>query len=342
MKAAYHASPLQLLCQEELRAVTIPEIEAAERALLEGCDYRLRCHHPYGAIKILASDISNYLMNSTLEHQSGLLVGKDIVNDSSRAAVSFKSHPYGDLSTLCERALSVAQSALVYSDVNFLFPPGQIAFAALAIALDGFGYGTKLGGGIRDYLVMRFRNKSVAELSEFESQLGKIVSIWEDCPGIDLNKFAPNWHFGGGELEAENHASELGRVFHVASRLRTYKMMMPVINTQTTGHVLPLAHALQNHNQYPYTHHPPYYQQCHRHLHQHPERMQHSTSFVPIHENGGNNCSGSSKRRREDVDSRCRHYLPQQYHQYAPSPHYTHFNQSSNKVARVTPVMMDY
>jgi hypothetical protein len=333
LKAAHHDPQLQLLCKEELRAVTIPEIEEAERALLQGCDYRLRCHHPYGAIKVLASDISNYLMDSAFEQEGRFLDGAS------------ENHLFPGLSTLCERALSVAQSALVYSDVNFLFPPGQIAFAALAVALDGYGYGDKLGGGMRDYLAMRFRNKSVQERSEFESQVGKIVSLWEDCSGIDLNKFAPSWYFGRVENEAENQASELRRVFHVASRIRTYKMM-PATNASMMGYVLPLPtvspmQQMGYYHSYPYPHHPPYYLQYH--LHQHPEQSQHSTYFVPIHENGGNSCNERSKRKREDDESCfCHYHQQQQYHQYATSSQYTQYNHSSNKVARVTPIMMDY
>lgn len=364
LKAAHHAAQL-LLCQDELRAVSIPEIEAAERALLQGCDYRLRCHHPYGAIKVLAADISSYLMTSALEHQEQhfLRSGADINGSpktvtcgytySAAAEDPHHQHQYLGLATLCERALSVAQSALVYSDVHFLFPPGQIAFAAVAVALDGFGYGVKLGGGMRDYLAMRFRNKSIEELSEFEGQVGKIVSLWENCSSIDLNKFAPTWHFGRDDGVAERQASELRRVFHVASHFRMSKMSSA---TSTMGYAIlpppvsPVQH-LGYYNPHPYAHHNQYYQ----HYHPLPEQPQHCTYFVPIHENSGS--AGRNKRRREDDENYHGHhrrnpsalhnsnnhggggFLQQQ--QYPQSSHYAHYNHG-NKVARVTPVMMDH
>jgi hypothetical protein len=296
------------LCRDELRAVTVQEIEDAERALLQGCDYRLRCHHPYGAIKVLASDVTCYLKSSPEFDDGANIPGT--CNASPRSVVhGFHVERHGDrFVTLCERALSIAQSALVYSDVNFLYPPGQIAFAAVALALDGHGFGTKMGKCMREYLCMKFRNKTPKELLGFEKQLGKIITHLENCSSIDLNKFSPNWHYlrDGGEV-AERNASEIQRVFHTVSRLRvmarsTFQIVTP----------LPQMSPMQ-----PMGYHHPH------HFHHHHNYRSHHNHFHHYQHEGGR------KRMREEEDM----WTPL-HHPHHPHPH-------SYKVARVTPVMME-
>lgn len=375
MKTAHHAPhPLQHLCQEELRAVTIPEIEAAERALLPGCDYRLRCHHPYGAIKVLAFDVSNYsshmmrqddddedlepldLNAENTNSTRGAFNGspRSVLYDyhPATAEASGSHHNKQGLSTLCERALSVAQSALVYSDVNFLFPPGQVAFAAVAVAFDGYGFGTKLGGGMRDYLAMRFRNKSVQERSNFELQVGKIVAMWEQCPSIDLKRFAPSWHSCQDADDVDDVAlegkqvSELRHVFRTASQLRMQQAAAGIqassaaASTRESAPVSPLhpymgyyhphsygggqqhQHAPRHHHlSYAYhQHYRSYYDQYHPESQRQLQQQQgHSaTYFVPIHENGGSSNS-SNKRCREEDDHQYIHRRVRRHHRRSPS-----------------------
>lgn len=223
------------LCRDELRAVSIGEIEVAERALMEGCDYRLRCHHPFGAIKVLAADMGSYLLSTTEEkapmgYEAGFNAATFYGHDESPRSVVYgyqpdqQYHIDNNANTLCERALSIAQSALVYSDANFLFPPGQIAFAALTLALDGHQAGCNnfVGPRMREYLRLTFRNKSTTELTEFEGEVGKIITHLDQCPEIDLNKFSPYWHYRDGRA-AEIQARETRRVFHVAARCRVMK-----------------------------------------------------------------------------------------------------------------------
>ncbi|KAG7363157.1 cyclin-like protein [Nitzschia inconspicua] len=351
MKTAHHAPQLHL-CQEELRAVSIQEIEAAERALLQGCDYRLRCHHPYGAIKVLASDISNYLM----EMDSPVIEGGNGINGSPKSVFCSYHHSAAEahhykLLTLCERALSVAQSALVYSDVNFLFPPGQIAFAAIAVALDGYGYGTKLGGYMREYLAMRFRNKSFEERSDFEIQVGRIVSLWEKSSSIDLDRFSPHWHFSRDNNLEEIQAFELRRAFHLASKLRMHKSAKESLSKEHYT-VSPMPHIGYYHfdPHGSHYHHPYHFHDHYNPYHQEQQQRGHpSTYFVPIHENGSIG-SGRNKRRRdgENLDyyhRRCAHRRSPTSHEYPPSSQYSHYfptSNSINKVARVTPIMMDH
>ncbi|KAL3907345.1 MAG: hypothetical protein SGILL_008916, partial [Bacillariaceae sp.] len=323
----------QHVLQEELKPVSIPEIEAAERALLQGCDGFFRCHHPYGACKALASEIANYVMSEPT--QEFYLEGgdcriqaspKSVMHDYA-VAVSPRHQEVHDLnlSTLSERALSLAQWALVYSDVNFLFAPGKIAFAAVAVALDGAGHGTRLGEGMRQYLEMRFRNKTLEELDEFEGQIGKIISLLEDCSSIDLAKFSPNWQYCQDGAVHEHEAAELHQIFYKVSHLRsdngksarsTTPPQTSLSPVQPMGYYDP--HGYGGYNYHDYHHHHPHYNHYHQQLQQHhtynyPPQPQH---FLPITE-------GSRKRGREE----------DHYQQHAAELSHAHFS----KVARVTP-----
>lgn len=224
------------LCRDELRAVTIEEIEEAERALLVGLNYELRCHHPFGAIRVLSSDLANFLASSGDEW--------NYTKSLSRSS----AYPYGykspttvhdcyteeRVTTLCDRAIALAQSALVYSDVNFLFPPGQIAFAVVSLALEGNDYGGRLGAAMRSYLRMRFPQKSEGELCQFEWDVTQIICNLAHCPEIDLNKFGiGSYHHPSsyqrtsgshslryGRHSAHHRAAEVRRVFAVTSSIR--------------------------------------------------------------------------------------------------------------------------
>lgn len=123
------------------------------------------------------------------------------------------------MNTLCERALAVAQSALVYSDINFLFPPGQIAFAAVSISLEGKGYEGQLGNLMRNYLRMRFPQKTPEELRNFEYEVMSIISNLEACPAIDLSKFS-GVSRRRGHRKPHHQAAEVQRVFAVAAHFR--------------------------------------------------------------------------------------------------------------------------
>jgi len=289
------------LCGDELRAVTIHEIEAGERALMEGCDYRLRCHHPYGAIKVLVSDVASFIMESREnENKNNLINDYPLIDNSmgsvatdnnnkncdygytSPRSVMYEHQPYHHdddhadhhhlgLSTLCERALSVAQSSLVYSDINFLFPPGQIAFAAVALALDGHTSTHKnrstttcnrLGTKMRDYLCSRFSQKSSNELLEYEKQVSKIITNLEKCPAIDLEMFSPFWQYHQRRYArtAERQAIEIRRAIFTASRLRVTTGTV----LRTTAAFVPTSPPPLGYHQLHYQHHYHHYkQQCH-------------------------------------------------------------------------------
>lgn len=330
------------LCRDELRGVTVDEIEDAERTLLEGCDYRLRCHHPYGAIKVLVSDVlsffeeSQFSLDDSVHHvvdsaRIGNSHDKNCdVGESSPRSVMHEQQPchYDDdhvdyhqyesgLSTLCERALSVAQTSLVYSDINFLYPPGQIAFAAVSLALDGHSTTTtrqtgsttnrnRLGAKMRKYLCSRFSQKSSNELLEYETQVSKIITNLEGSPVIDLEMFSPFWHCYQRRYAktAERQAIEIRRAIFAKSRLRVMReaVFQPAM-TYISPSPPPSPPPIPLDYHYPLQHH----QQHHLHSH--------------------DACDESRHRRKRDRNE-----------EYAPNT----WTRPHHKIARVTPINIPF
>ena len=319
-----HNDPLSM---DELRAVSIHEIEAAERALLEGCDYRLRSHHPYGAIKLLASDVvSFFTKEETFSNQHSYsfddsMAGGGIYASPRSVMSTQEPHHHSldghfGLDSLCQRALSIAQSALVYSDVNFIYPPGQIAFAAVALALDSHAYScddessccNRLGTKMREYMCARYSRKSEEEVSEYEQEVSKIISTLEACSAIDLEMFSPFWQFHERRYmrTAEREAIKIRKAIFTASRLRALSWAAFYDGT-----------SLPARSPSP----PPFGYQHHHHVSHH-YQQQHYT-------NHHYNCDlGQRKRRREEEENI---WTPDyRHHNYH---HYHH-----NKIARVTPI----
>lgn len=181
------------------------EIEEAERNLMVGLDYRLRCHHPYGAIRIVAGEIS--AGNRGYTQQS--------LGDFSPRGVNVDCSDVG-LDSLRDRATAVAQVALVYSDVHFLYPPGKIGFAAIAITLDGRLQSGVLGPRSRKYLRQRFPQKTYEEIHAFERDVVDIIREIDSCHEIDLGKFYCPMYKRLGRL-AEQRVCEIRRAFWVAA-----------------------------------------------------------------------------------------------------------------------------
>lgn len=207
-----HKAQKAELCRDELKSVSIEEIETAERQLLEGLDYRLRCHHPYGAIKVLSADIVAHLRSSEKLFSKLYGCGFPKAVQAPDGLI---------LDTLRDRALAVAQAALVYSDVNFLFQPGKIAFAAvaIAIALEGTTNSDQLGSRMRNYLGMRFPQKTSQELADFDVEVTRIVSAIAGCPAIDTTKFSARTQ-RRRSITTQIRAAEVRRVFALAAGIR--------------------------------------------------------------------------------------------------------------------------
>ena len=187
------------LCQHELRIVSVRDIERGEKDLMEGINYEMRCYHPFGAVRVLAGEVESFLNNT---HES------------------FWHAPIHDLR---ERALHVAQTAVLFSDVPFLFPPGQIAFAAVAICMKNPNYPDSCGTlprTLRAYLRNRFTRKSESELNSFECRVATIVDTLAERP-MPVSGYVS---VGGVSPPSEDGVAEqvedLRRVLFKVSQLR--------------------------------------------------------------------------------------------------------------------------
>lgn len=196
------------LCRNELAVVSIEEIEAAERDLMEGINYEMRCHHPFGAVRVLTGEVANFL--SKLRKSQ---------NRSPRS-------PLGHCD-LRERSLTVAQNALLFSDAPFLFPPGQIAFASVAMCMQGDGDCLGLPRTLRAYLRTRFTTKTEEELHNFEDQVSAIVDRLADSPVIHVGALSLSRSAIFCDDEVARQADELRRVFFKVSGIRSSQTTSP-------------------------------------------------------------------------------------------------------------------
>jgi len=174
------------LGKQESYGVTTKEIEQGERELMEGLNYEMRCHHPHTAIRVLAKEVSTFLSeNDRPQHLAGS-EERDPSNILDKETASPRQVcDFSDairIKSLYERSITVAQNALMFSDVPFMFSPGPIAFAAVAIAsrngrrpIRGVRGKASLEPGVREFLRVRFPAEQEYDLRDFESQVGKIV-----------------------------------------------------------------------------------------------------------------------------------------------------------------------
>mmetsp|Transcript_27030 Transcript_27030/g.64573 ORF Transcript_27030/g.64573 Transcript_27030/m.64573 type:complete len:704 (-) Transcript_27030:245-2356(-) len=267
------------LCRHELCPVSVDEIEEAERALLEGCDFRLRCHHPYKAIQMLSSDIIQHMMimsgkDHNMNHNNSISSMSDFGGDftpSSPSSPSSRPHPISPCAsprsdfteessafsspllqyprswdTLCERALSIAQAALVYSDAPFLSTPNHMAVAAVSLALDGSDENTKLGKQMESYLDAKFQDRVSSprsELEEFKAAVNKILTHLESCPSLDLIKYSGKTTTASGEssqcrrdreCREQEQATKVRQSFAMVAQLRTanHSAFVPLQNNR--------------------------------------------------------------------------------------------------------------
>jgi hypothetical protein len=169
------------LGKQESYHVTVKDIEAGERELMEGINYEMQCHHPYTAIRVLAKEMSHFLLDYDEERDDC-----DNIEASPRHVHDFDKAERQR--NLFEDSIEVAQNALLFSDVPFLFSPGPIAFASVAIASRNGrkptrnvdGHTSPLEPQVREFLRVRFPAEQEYDLRDFESQVGKIVAVTDD------------------------------------------------------------------------------------------------------------------------------------------------------------------
>lgn len=210
------------LCNQELTFVTNEEILASEKLLLSGINYEMRCHHPYDAIRILSSEIEKFTHRDTMEPGMQPRLEKQRPRSSaSSCEVKVCNVVCDDFENSYEDdALLIAQNALIFSDAPFLFPPGQIAFAAMAIAMRKEDDTHLLPLILRNYLRERFTKKSEIELQSFEQCVSVIVQHLEDSPIMDVKMIELSKNTLICDRVVADQAKELCRVCKKVSTIR--------------------------------------------------------------------------------------------------------------------------
>jgi hypothetical protein len=208
------------LCRDELLYVTVEEIEVAERDLMDGINYEMRCYHPFNAIRVLAAEVEKFMIRDedpryfTFEnvfewrqYNGSLSSPRDVFGVNDDAV---------DLG-IEERASLVAQNSMLFSDVLFLFPPGQIAFAAVAMSIDEDHNSVGLPLILRTYLRDRFVSKTEDDLLAFEDRILAIVSILRESPVMDMQMIGLSRNSVACDRVIVEQADELRRVFFKVS-----------------------------------------------------------------------------------------------------------------------------
>ena len=165
------------LCRTELRGVSVTEIVECEALLMKGLNYQFRCHHPYSALHALAVDYTSFA--SEQEDR------KRAPSPSDVSTQLFCEHERTE--DIMERASAVVQRAIIFSDVSFLYAPGHIGFAAVAVALgSATGEDGYIGDNLMRYLEDRFSRKTPEELQQFECTISRVIRTLYQCPLMDL------------------------------------------------------------------------------------------------------------------------------------------------------------
>jgi len=205
------------MCRRELGFVSVAEIEDGERDLMEGINYEMRFHHPHSAISVLSSKINAFIVDQE-RVEAAKLSGTSFYHTSSPRNMSESGT---NVEEIIENAMMIASNALVFSDAPFLFPPGQIAFATIAMAMRVNDPYSPSKGLIHQtlfaFLRHRFGSKNDDELNNFEDEVSYIIQHLMDSPVMELKLLSlsrPSEELDG--IIAEQ-AERLGRVFHKVS-----------------------------------------------------------------------------------------------------------------------------
>lgn len=188
----------------ELQAVTVKGLEAAERTLLEGLNYEMICFHPSDTLRLLSTELTQFFADTCTDHvaQHAYAFGEDLLN----------------------RAEAVCHRALICSDAPFLFAPGRIAFAATTIALRSINEEGAAGIEMEDFIRFRFPTSSKGEMKAFVHEICEIVDYLMDCPRMELKVTSCR--------QSWNEAEELWQVLVKVTNIHSFR---PPTNTRTTS-----------------------------------------------------------------------------------------------------------
>lgn len=199
--------------------MTVEEIESAERDLMDGVNYELRCHHPYNAIRVLGGEVEKFLSRGDDSRRFTFGNRRESRESLSPRNVFDIRDEDCEEDGIQERAIMIAQNALLFSDLPFMFPPGQIAFAAVAMSIRDNHDTHGLPLTLRTYLRDRFVSKTESELLAFEDQVCTIVDKLIDSPVMDMKMIAMSKNIMVCDRIVAEQADELRRVFHKVSNL---------------------------------------------------------------------------------------------------------------------------
>lgn len=223
------------LGKRESYCVSARDIELGERELMEGLNYQMRCHHPHAAIRVLAKEMSRFLSgysSDSEERESRDPCEDAIVESETDASPRQVSHFVSEETRerrLYEKSIQVAENALLCSDVSFLFSPGPIAFAAVAVAArNGRKPERNSKGGVslepemKEFLRVRFPVEEDYDLSGFESQVLMVVERIDKSPTNDSNLIfsCQTNEPHDGSIETLSHIREIQRVSSKVASLR--------------------------------------------------------------------------------------------------------------------------
>jgi hypothetical protein len=208
------------LCRSELCAISVAEIEEGERLLMEGVNYEFRCHHPENAIRVLATDLSSFLSDSKYAFFG--FDGRDPSESHNPGHCSprstFDCEEQAD--EYLEVAFDIWQRAIVFSDVPFMFAPGQVGFAVVTIAAGLVDRDGCMCEAMQKYLVTRLPLKTEEEILHFSRQVNQIIQTLEDSPLMDLRESRTQ-----SKHVVSQRAETLRAVFSTAANMRLTRQM---------------------------------------------------------------------------------------------------------------------
>lgn len=198
------------LCCKELRAVSVAEIEFAERLLMEGLNYEFRCYHASPTIEELFTDFDALQMNAGESYHRG-----DV---SPRASFDYSS--YDEKEYLRQKALEVARRSQIFSDAPFLFAPTHVGYAITAIVTGSVTDDGCVGAKLLQYVAANSSMNTKAELHCFCKSVQEVVLYLVNCPCMDLRPTCGR----AGEIIAER-AEELRRVLGEVASVRLLRKL---------------------------------------------------------------------------------------------------------------------
>lgn len=132
---------------------------------MEGLNYEFICHHPFPAMHALALDFTSFL---------------------SYERTAPGHYPIDNqVEDILDQASVILQRAMIFSDVQFLFSPGHIGFAVVAIAL-GCSASGLICEDLLDYVCNRFARKTMVERDCFLNVVGRVIRMLYGTRMMDL------------------------------------------------------------------------------------------------------------------------------------------------------------